>query len=523
MNHPKRLLLAVSSGFFLIFAFPPYDFSLIAWLALVPLIVAIDGIPRRRAFLFGFAGGIVHFVGTVYWVINSIHNYGHVPMVLSGLAMLLLAAYLACYWGGFAFLLNSVSADTISSKAALAPFLWVGLELLRGRFLTGFPWDLLGYTQYRQTTVIQVADITGVYGVSFLIVLVNVAIAFLLVGRLHGKKDIFLHRLSPSITFAGISLLTVMAVLAYGSWRIRAIDAAPVQKTIHVAVAQGNVEQDTKWDEDFRQSTLDIYRGLTEQGVAKKADLVIWPETAAPFLFNHELYWRNQVIDIAKDNKVAILFGSPEVQYPEPDKPLMHNSVFLLDPEGNDAGVYRKRHLVPFGEYVPLHSILFFLDKLVVGIGDFGGGKEATVLQYNGVPLSTAVCYEIIFPEEVREFAKGGAKLLTTVTNDAWFGNSSAPYQHFAMAAFRAVENRTPLARAANTGVSGFADSVGRIGPVSGIFTPALLDKTLEIKDNASFYTAYGDVFAWISAIVALVAVIGANINPRGGRKDAHP
>lgn len=523
MSRPKRFLLSIASGFLLIFAFPPYDYSLLAWFSLAPLIIAIDGLPRGRAFRLGFMGGIVHFVGTVYWVINSIHNYGHVPMVLSGAAMLLLAAYLACYWGGFAFLLNSVSADTTPVKAALAPFLWVGLELLRGRFLTGFPWDLLGYTQYRQLSVIQIADITGVYGVSFLIILVNVAIAFLCVGRLHGRKDIFLHRLSPSITFAGISLLIVAIVLVYGTWRIRAIDAAPARKTIHVAVAQGNVEQDAKWDESFRQNTIDIYRGLTEQAAAKKAELVIWPETAAPFLYNRELYWRNQVISIAKDNKVAILFGSPEVQYPAPDKPLMYNSVFLLDPEGRDAGNYRKRHLVPFGEYVPLHSILFFLDKLVVGIGDFGGGKEATVLRYNGAPLSTVVCYEIIFPEEVREFVANGARIITTVTNDAWFGNSSAPYQHFAMAAFRAVENRTPLARAANTGISGFVDPVGRIGPVSGIFTPALLDKALEIKDNASFYTAHGDIFAWISAAVALIAVIGANTNLRRGRRNAHP
>lgn len=509
-----RITLATGGGLLLILAFPSYDLYPLAWIALAPVLLAIDGIRPNAAFRLGFLAGFLHFAGTVYWVTNSIHNYGHVPLPASIAVMLLLVAYLALYWGGFAFLINRISQGTTPLKAAAAPFLWTSLELLRSWLFTGFPWDLLGYSQYRCLPVIQIADITGVYGVSFLLVLVNSLISLFLARWFKREKILS----GATGAFAVATLGIVAATYIYGYQNISRIDAEPATKTLHIALAQGNIEQDVKWNERYQQQTVDIYRKLTdtavgrrltETAVRQKADLVIWPETAAPFLFNRDLFYRNQVLAIAKDNNTAILFGSPEVEYQPGGEPLLYNSVYLVDPQGREAGKYQKRHLVPFGEYVPLHSILFFIDKMVSGIGEFGRGKEPTLLKINGVPFGTVICYEIIFPGEVRELVQRGARFMTTVTNDAWFGNSSAPYQHFAMAVFRAVENRVPLARSANTGISGFVDAAGRTGPTSAVFTEAVLDSTIKIAENKTFYTSRGDIFAYISVLAALGFLLG--------------
>ncbi len=236
---------------------------------------------------------------------------------------------------------------------------------------------------------------------------------------------------------------------------------------------------------------IGIYKRLTKEALKQRPDLVIWPETATPFYFNgvgeNDSVMSADLIDFVKQNRVPLLTGSPTYEVKPNRQIIGRNSAFLLSAQGNVEAVYHKMHLVPFGEYVPLKSILFFVGKMVQAIGDFQPGTDYTVMtvpygepgRQKEAKLCTVICYEIIFPDLVRKFVDQGAQIVTTITNDAWFGKTAAPYQHFSMAVFRAVENRVPVARAANTGVSGFIDSRGRILQTSGIFTEAYLTHQL--------------------------------------------
>ncbi|MDE3034482.1 MAG: apolipoprotein N-acyltransferase, partial [Nitrospirota bacterium] len=263
------------------------------------------------------------------------------------------------------------------------------------------------------------------------------------------------------------------------------------------------------------RATIDRYTRLTVQA-SGGADLVIWPEAATPFLFEREKDYKLEVMDLVRSRQVPLLFGSPALRYYPDGRPYLLNSAYFLSQDGMLLGRYDKRHLVPFGEYIPLHSsLLFFLDKLVEGIGDFEAGTQATVLplpsphtQVSGSPsqskaaFGVVICYEVIFPNLVREFAANGADFMVTITNDAWFGKSAAAYQHFGMVVLRAVENRRAFARAANTGISGFIDQQGRILEASPIFEEAALSRRISLERTLTFYTRYGDVFAYACVII---------------------
>ena len=255
------------------------------------------------------------------------------------------------------------------------------------------------------------------------------------------------------------------------------------------------------------KETLSRYATLTQQA-AQATDLLVWPEAATPFLFEKEPAYQEVVLDIIKRADTPLLFGSPALRYHEDGRPYLLNSAYLLTPSGTIAGRYDKRHLVPFGEYIPLRSILFFLDKLVVGIGDFESGTGprtiSLVRQGDAPPLSfgVAICFEVIFPDLVRKLAKDGADFLVTITNDAWFGDSIAPYQHFGMVVLRAVENRLAFARAANTGISGFVGPDGRILTATPIFTKQAVTGSIPLRTTTTFYSEYGDMFAWACVII---------------------
>jgi apolipoprotein N-acyltransferase len=237
----------------------------------------------------------------------------------------------------------------------------------------------------------------------------------------------------------------------------------------------------------------------------------VWPESAAPFMFDEDKLAAAQVRGLAMDKRVSILLGSDEIERPEhagdlPDK--YYNSAFLIRPDGTTGGVYRKIHLVPFGEYVPLRRMLFFVSPLVEAIGDFSAGTDAVLLPLNGHLISTAICYEVVYPDLVRQFVRGGSELLTTMTNDAWFGRTSAPYQHFAQASMRAIEEGRYLVRAANTGVSGFVDPYGRVLSATRIFEPAVSVEEIRFLKAATIYSRIGDVFAYASVLTTAALVV---------------
>jgi len=497
----RSLLLAAFSGLLLAVAFPAFDLHLLAWIALLPLFLALRGKSVKDGFWLGGTTGLVYFVGTVYWVTNSMHVYGGIPLVPASLLMLLLCAYLALYPAVFGAAAVHIRKKHPSLFFIAAPALWTALELARTYVFSGSPWSLLGYSQYLALPVVQIADITGVYGVSFLIVLANAALAEFIMDR---KSWFGLIAVLVALTLA----------LGYGFVKLR----TPAQRAgIKVSVVQGNIEQDKKWDPAFQGETLAMYKQLTREALKEQPDLVIWPETATPFYFSGaapmDQALTADLVSFVKQNRVSLLFGSPTYEVKPNRRIIGRNSAFLLSAEGRVEASYHKIHLVPFGEYVPLRNVLFFVEKMVQAIGDFQAGSEYTVMTVpirgnaanTGVKLSTVICYEIIFPDLVRRFVDKGANVITTVTNDAWFGRTSAPYQHFSMAVFRAVENRVPIARAANTGISGFIDAQGHILAASGIFTRARLTHTLIPGAEKTFYTRFGDLFSYACVLASLL------------------
>lgn len=529
---PVRLiLLAATTGILLPYCFPRYDLGLLAWVALIPLHIALDGLSRRRqAFWLGWLAGIICSTGIMSWVVTAMHTYGKVPLVFSYGIMLLLTAYLGLYVGIYSA--GVVWFRMLMPRYGLfaAPCLWVTLELLRTYVLSGLPWSLLGYSQYRQLDVIQIADHLGVYGVSFLIVLTNVALAELYLWLMPLFRGFRPARLPWELVTTAAMLVGLS--WAYSTSLITSEAMEGSKAALQVGVVQPNIDQAVKWDQAFREETLRRYDRLTES-FGYGVDLVVWPEAATPFIYEREPVYQLQLVAMANRASAPLLFGSPAVRFDPERKPFLLNSAYLLSPDGELLGRYDKQHLVPFGEYIPLKSsLLFFLEKMVEGIGDFQAGPGPTILSFQlkesqgGTParrvkFGVVICYEVIFPDLVRRIASSGAEFLVTITNDAWFGDSSAPAQHFSMVVFRSVENHLAFARAANTGISGFIDPFGRIIVASPTFTQTALQAEIPVRQTKTFYSRHGDVFAYGCVLISLLFCLYSIFGTKGAEPDA--
>lgn len=526
----RHILLAATTGILLPLCFPKFDVGLLAWVALIPLHIALDSSRRTQAFWLGWLSGMIGFTGIMSWVVTAMHTYGKVPLLISYGIMLLLTAYLglfvAVYSAGVVWFRMLVPRYGLFA----APCLWVTLELLRTYLLSGLPWSLLGYSQYRQLDLIQVADHLGVYGVSFLIVLTNVALAELYLWLMPLFRGFRPARLPWELVTTSAMLIGLS--WAYSTSVIVSEESERPKATIQVGVVQPNIDQAVKWDQGFREETLRRYDHLTES-FGYGTDLIIWPEAATPFVYEREPLYQLHLVAMATRASAPLLFGSPAVRFDADRKPYLLNSAYLLSPEGSLLGRYDKQHLVPFGEYIPLKSsALFFLDKLVEGIGDFQAGPGPTILSIQPkmsdesmpqrpVKFGVLICYEVIFPDLVRHMAAAGAEFLVTITNDAWFGDSSAPAQHFSMVVFRSVENHRAFARAANTGISGFIDPFGRIIKASPIFMQTALQATITVRQQQTFYSRYGDVFAYGCMIISLLLCLYGLFGTKGAEPDA--
>ena len=476
--------------------------GLFAWIALLPLHRVLVGVTTGQAFRRGWLAGFLTFTGTMYWVVTAMHLYGKVPLPVSIVLMLLLAGYLGLYVGLYAWGFVRLEQRWPAATWIAAPCLWVSLEYTRTHAFSGLPWGLLGYSQFQWLSLIQVANVTAVYGVSFLIVLVNVSV-FLLTRWVLTDN--------PQRTFRPWLPLAVTVAALLGAWLygMSQLHVSPVDR-LTVGIVQANIDQAHKWDQAYRVETLERYRRLTET-VSPRSELILWPEAATPFLFEQEPGYRSLVTEMTKNAEVPLVFGSPALRRQSDGTPYLLNSAYLLNPSGEISGRYDKQHLVPFGEYIPLQRILFFLDKLVVGIGDFEPGPGPTLLDFERGPdgretrFGVAICFEVIFPDLVRRLALEGANFLVTITNDAWFGKTVAPHQHFGMVVFRAVENRMAFARAANTGVSGLIDPTGRILTATPIFVERAVIGSVPLGAPSTVYTRFGDVFAWTCVIMTLI------------------
>ncbi|MGD9280718.1 MAG: apolipoprotein N-acyltransferase, partial [Desulfobacterales bacterium] len=356
--------------------------------------------------------------------------------------------------------------------------------------------------------LIQIADLFGAYGVSFLIALGNTAIFLAITcisrktwhGRTISKPLVF----GASVLFAAGFFFTWI----YGMWRIQTTDhlmaAAP---TARVAVIQGNIDQAVKWNPAFQAATVEAYHRLSLAAKSEKPDLIVWPESATPFFLFYDRQPTKKVLAGIEQADTDFLIGSPSFERQEKGE-IYFNSAFLVSPVTKNISKYDKAHLVPYGEYVPFRKWLPFLGKLVAQVGDFRPGPPGKILPWHNNDLGVQICYEIIFPGLSRAMVKNNAVLLINITNDAWFGKTSGPYQHFSMTIFRAVENRRALARAANTGISGFIDPVGRILASAPLLEEAALTRALPLIRSTTFYTRYGDMLALACLAGALFGIL---------------
>ncbi len=500
--------LAIFSGLWLSAGFPPLGWTAAPWAAFVFLFWVLCDLDTQRSFIAGLVAGLAHYFSLLYWLVPTIHRYGYLPVWLSFIILFLLAGYLALYTGFFAFLISWLQM-TPAKAFFIIPCLWVCLEFLRGTLFSGFPWGLIGYSQYNFLSLIQISDIFGIYGISYLMMIANCAIFFAVLfisGRKWQKNTLRW----PVVMITSVITLTLIAIASrYGHVRLASMEKtaqnAP-KKTI--SIIQGNIDQDVKWDMEFRKSTLDIYFNLSRQEADLHPDLIVWPETAAPFYFGYPAELTEQLLKSIQDFKTFFLIGAPTVELFEKNE-TYYNSAYLIPPDLRYLQRYDKVHLVPFGEYVPFRKFLPFLGKIVEQVGDFNSGNIGATLKWGDIDMGVLICYEVIFPNLAAELAQKNAGLLVSMTNDAWFGKTGAPYQHFIMAAFRAIETRRSLVRCANTGISGFIEPSGRILAQTGLFEKAALTRQIPIiLGDQTFYTRHGDILVWVCFIASCMCIV---------------
>ncbi len=509
-----QISLAALSGVLIWLSFPlarGITLTPLAWFCLVPLLISIRSASAGRSFWLGLIAGMIGNLGTYYWIPYCMINYAGMSKGLAYPVLLLLALMLSGYLAVFCALVRAVQLNFKLSLLLIGPLIWVSLEYIRNYFpLGGFAWAMLGSSQYKFLGAIQISELAGVWIVSWLVALVNFGSASLFQKWPIPKK---------AVLEFGVALFLFLANLGYGGLRIRSVDRAFAhQPEIKVAIVQGNIDQGVKWNPFFFWNTLSRHIALSQSLLKDKQDLLVWPEASITDYFN--LSWENRSeSEMIKQISVFdsyFLVGSISREF-EGDQRLNFNSAYLLSPFAEKiAGRYDKMHLVPFGEYVPIQKLLFWVDAIAGGnTGNTTPGKKVTVFETGKFKIACVICYELIFPNLVRKFPRAGAQIMSTITNDAWFGPTSAPYQHNSNIALRAVENRVYFLRAANTGVSCICDPAGRILKQTGIFEIAALEGIVKPSPLHTPYTQYGDWFPILSLALTSLSLIGILLKKR--------
>ncbi|MFH1858400.1 MAG: apolipoprotein N-acyltransferase [Candidatus Omnitrophota bacterium] len=472
----KRLFQFLLTAALLIFSFPPFDLGFLAYLAFVPFFFALENISLKKTAWLSTLTGYCFFLGLIHWL-------HHVTWP----GTLFLIFYLSLY-----FTLFGVGLKLIDKRWCIfvAPFFWVVLEFLRTHLLTGFGWALLGYSQWRALGLIQFADTTGVYGVSFLVMATNATLYELL--RKRGRRTVRIF----SVLFLNLFL--------FFSWGYgKTVLSRTFPDTFRATVIQGNIPQDLKWDISVQDLIMTKYERLTEVAAQEKTDAVFWPETAVPGFLPDDDALLERLAALNRKTKTYLLAGSPWSE-----KELTYNSALLLY-RGEILQRYDKLHLVPYGEFIPLEEQFPMLRDWIV-TGDFYPGKEATIFKHPKGTFSVLVCFEDIFPDLVRRFASK-ADFLVNITNDAWFGKSASPFQHAQASVFRAIENRRSVLRVTNTGYTCLIDPAGRILQdleLGGekLFVTGFRTWEVPLSKTTTFYLRFGDLFAWVCHGITLLS-----------------
>jgi apolipoprotein N-acyltransferase len=501
--------LAALSGVLLALSFPRYGHGAVAWVALLPLLLALRQGGPARAFRLGYLTGFVAALGLLYWTALVVIQYGGLAWPLASLVMVLLCLAVALFAGVFAWLVALWLARLGPPALLLAPLAWVATEMLRAHTLYRFAWCLLGYSQQPHLPFVQIAAFTAVYGVSFLVASPAAAIAY--------------ASCAPGVRARRAALLGCAALVGLVWLHGTRTLSRPAEgaDSLRVALVQGNIRQDEKWDPRLARANIDAHVDLTHAAAERGARLVVWPESAVPFLFDEAPELARSLAELARSRGVYLLFGNDDSEERGGTRSIWVGAK-LLAPDGELRSRYRKMRLVPFGEYVPLQPLLTLggrvTARLVRAVGEFVPGTEFAVGEVDGHGVSVFICYEAIFPDQVRQFRARGAELLVNVTNDAWYGRTSAPYQHFAMAAFRAVENGVWLVRAANTGISAVVDPRGRVVESTPLFERTVVVRDVPLLGGGTFYSRHGDVFGWSCLALASVLTLAGFVG-RSGRR----
>ena len=503
---------------------PPWR-SILAWFALVPLITVVLSCrslssprPLRRAFLLGYVCGVLWYAGNCYWIYDTMYIYGGLPAWASALMLAGFSLVLGLYFGIFTWglmLVRRVTGDLRWALAA-APFLWTALDLAAAR-ITSVPWDQLGYSQVDNTLLTHLAPWTGVYGISFVLIGGNALIAGgLLIERCRVRR---ITGVIGVILACGLTA----GVLVSPPAPAPSATAVLIQPNLNVGV--NNLWNGAAWDQHITQfaqlahTTCGAYiAGMPQTGspsgeipcapVLKRADLVAWPESPAPF-FEQDPRFEQAMGAIAQQGHVPLIVNAIGTDFSAAQgESNDYVSAVVFNAEGQRVGRYDKIHLVPFGEYIPFHQIFFFAHKLAGAVPNFTHGTQRRVFLLDGHRYGVFICYEAVFADEVRQFTRLGAQVLVNISDDGWYGDTSAPWQHLNMARMRAIENRRWLLRDTNNGVTASIDPYGRVRQSIPRHQINALPAQFAFRDDITFYTAHGDVFAWICALLAIAIIV---------------
>lgn len=478
----RKIILAIITGLLLSLSFPKADLFFVAWIALVPLFIALQDTTPKAALGYGFISGMVFFLLNLYWV----KLFGILPWFL-------LPFFQALYFGFFALIIRIVHHHTEDSKIGILfpPLIWTVLEWLRSLGPLGFTWGGLGYSQYRFLPLIQIASVTGVYGITFIIVLTNTLIA----SCFQKKESLTLFRPKSKFSPKYLLMLAVLSIglPAFAGW-LSLIQEKPAAKSVTVAVIQPGIEQSIKWDKGFFDESLSILHRLILKAAFQKPEFIFIPETAiTEYLQNNPRLWK-KVSSWAEEAGAFLAVGALDSS---PKAPL--NTVFVFNPQGNFVDKYAKVKLVPFGEYLPwpVEKTIGHW-KVFDPVQHFSPGKKQVVFVTPIARFGVLICFESLFPAMSRKLINNRVDFIAILTNDAWFKTTSAPYEHAYIAVFRAVENRVWIVQSANTGISCIIDSHGRIQEKSRLMEDKILVREVAIRGENSFYAHFGDVFVYL-------------------------
>lgn len=499
------MLLSLFTAVLLSLSFPPFALGFLAYFALIPFFILLEDLSYKESIRWGYLTGFFTNIGTLYWI-GWVTPPGAVAAIL----------YLPIY-SIFYSVLHTFLRQRLGSKYLFicVPFLWTGMEYIRSLGVLGFPWNSLAYTQTYYLSLIQYVSFTSIFGVTFWIVAINVLILALLKDASNKKKV---------ITYLILLILLFLIPWFYGQWVIPNEELDTKEK-IRIGLVQGDIDPYLKWDDEFIDENLAIYDSLSNEFDENQLDLIIWPETATPVYLRDSFKYKKAIRQLVDKQNVCLITGTPDYKF-LPDRSYMtYNAVFLFTPLTKTVEVYRKLHLVPFGERVPFTDIFpllkDFLESLEMGEGNFSPGteivsfevpvlKEKERFKQGSILAPVLICFESMFSELARKFVKNGADILIIITNDAWFGKTSAPYHHAQAAVFRAIENRIPIARCANTGVSAFIDSYGKIIKSTPIFEKATLIQDMQLRKQDTFFTRYGHVFSITVTLLNILPIVVA-------------